>query len=205
MKKNELPCWVSKYDAKGITFRKKGNAYLMIRVSSKRVPDKSYPVLSQEYLGTITERDGFTPSKEKAKSSDCLLECSLSHFIMANFYDDLLRAAFNTGKKLADGKIRAAIILFIYGTITPLTIRLSAIGIGHEEEIEKLSLSSTATISNLSKRISNLFKEKFADETDRANLICLLKQGLVDPRNTVFTSYNEKVMELLRKYGDDFK
>lgn len=205
MKKNELPNWVLKYDSKGITFRKKGNAYLMIKVSSKRVPDKRYPVLLQEYLGTVTEKDGFTPSKEKAKSSDYLLECSLSHFIMANFYDDLLRAAFNTSKKLAESKIKAAIILFIYGTITPLTIRLSAVSIGYEEEIEKLSLSSTATISNLSKRISNLFKERFADETDRANLICLLKQGLVDSRNTGFTSYNEKVLEILKKYGDDFK
>lgn len=205
MKKNELPNWVLKYDAKGITFRKKGNTYLMIKVSSKRVTDKNYPILSQEYLGTITEKEGFTPSKEKAKSKDFLLECSLSHFIMANFYDDLLRASFNSNKKLAESKIKAAIILFIYGAITPLTIRLSTISIGCEEEIEKLSLSSINTISNLSKRISNLFKEKITDEMDRVNLICLLKQGVVDPRNTNFTSYNDKVLEILKKYGDDFK
>ena len=205
MKKNELPNWVLKYDATGITFRKKGDTYLMIKVSSKRVPDKKYPVLLQEYLGTITEKDGFTPSKEKAKSNDFLLECSLSHFIMANFYDDLLRASFNSNKKLAESKIKAAIILFIYGVITPLTIRLSTISIGCEEEIEKLSLSSINTISNLSKRISNLFKEKITDEVDRINLICLLKQGVVDPRNTDFTSYNEKVLEILKKYGGNFK
>ncbi len=205
MKKNELPDWVLKYDGKGITFRKKGDAYLMIKVSSKRVSGKNYPLLSQEYLGTITEKDGFIPTKEKAKSSDFLVECCLSHFIMANFYGDLLSSLFNTNSKFAEAKIRASIILFIYGTITPLTIRLSIVSLGYEEEIEKLSSLNLNSITKLSTRISSLFKQTFSDETDRENLICLLKQGLIDSRTKKFTSYNERVLEILKKYGDNFK
>ncbi len=85
-----------------------------------------------------------------------------------------------------------------------MTIRLSIVSIGFEDEIEELYLSSTNTIHRLCKRIANLFSEKFKDKTDRTNLICLLKQGVVDPRNK-FTSYNKQVLEILNKYGDDFK
>ena len=205
MKKNDLPLWAQKYDGRGITFRKRGDSFILIKVSSHRDKGKKYPVISQTYLGTVSEKDGFSPSNEKAKTNDVLLECGLSHFIMANFHRDLLRSTFNSAKKLADNKIAAAIVLFLYGSITPRTIKLTSISIGLEGTILKLGASSKSSLDNLVKRIENLFKETFEDETDRNDLICILKQEMVDPRNNEFNGYTEAAKEILKKYGDDFQ
>lgn len=205
MKKNELPDWAKKYDGKGITFRKKGDTFIMLRVSSHREKGKDYPVLDQTYLGTVTEKDGFSPVNEKARSSDELVECGLSHFILANFHRDLMRSVFNSAPDKAETKIAAATVLFIYGAITERTVRLTDASAGREEEILALGNSSKVSIENLAKRIGNLFRERFPDDTDRNDLICMLRQEVRDPRGTGFGGYTPGITEILEKYGGDFR
>ena len=205
MKKNDLPAWAKKYDGKGIAFRKRGDSFVLFRVSSHREQGKKYPVLDQTYLGTISERDGFSPSYEKAKTNDVLLECGLSHFIMANFHRELLRSVFNSSHDLADNKIAAAIVLFLYGAITPRTVKLTSVTHGREDTVLRLGSSSLPSLENLRKRIENLFREKFGDESDRNDLICILRQEMADPRNPEFSGYTEEARKIMEKYGGDFK
>ena len=205
MKKNDLPAWAKKYDGKGIAFRKRGDSFALFRVSSHREQGKKYPVLDQAYLGTVSERDGFSPSYEKAKTNGVLLECGLSHFIMANFHRELLRSVFNSSPDLADNKIAAAIVLFLYGAITPRTIRLSCVAHGREDTVLRLGSSSLPSLENLRKRIENLFTEKFGDESDRNDLICILRQEMADPRSPEFSGYTEEARKIMEKYGGDFR
>lgn len=205
MKKNDLPAWAKKYDGKGITFRRRGDSFTLFRVSSHREPGKKYPVVEQTYLGTVSEKGGFSPSYEKAKTNDVLLECGLSHFIMANFHRDLLRSVFNSAGDLADNRIAAAIVLFLYGAITPRTVRLTSVTKGREDIVIRLGSSSLSSLENLRKRIENLFRERFGDENDRNDLICILRQEMADPRSREFAGYTEEAGKIMEKYGGDFK
>lgn len=205
MKKNDLPAWAKKYDRKGIAFRKRGDSFAVFRVSSHREQGKKYPVLDQTYLGTVSERDGFSPSNERAKTNDVLLECGLSHFVMANFHRELLRSVFNSSPDLADNKIAAAIVLFLYGAITPRTVRLTCVAYGREDVIVRLGSSSLPSLDNLRKRIESLFRERFGDENDRNDLICILRQEMSDPRSREFSGYTEDARKIMEKYGGDFR
>lgn len=205
MKKNDLPAWAKKYDGKRIAFRKRGDSFAVFRVSSHREQGKKYPVLDQTYLGTVSERDGFSPSNERAKTNDVLLECGLSHFVMANFHRELLRSVFNSSPDLADNKIAAAIVLFLYGAITPRTVRLTCVAYGREDVIVRLGSSSLPSLDNLRKRIESLFRERFGDENDRNDLICILRQEMSDPRSREFSGYTEDARKIMEKYGGDFR
>lgn len=166
---------------------------------------QKYPVLDQTYLGTVSERDGFSPSNERAKTDDVLLECGLSHFVMANFRRELLRSVFNSSPDLADNKIAAAIVLFLYGAITPRTVRLTCVAYGREDVIVRLGSSSLPSLDNLRKRIESLFRERFGDENDRNDLICILRQEMSDPRSREFSGYTEDARKIMEKYGGDFR
>lgn len=205
MRKKDLPEWARKFDGDGIAFREKGDSFVLLRVSSRRVEGKKYPVLTQEYLGTVTEKGGFVPANERAKSSDSLVECSLSHFIMANFRRELLRAVFNSRPGMAENKVRAAIVLFVYGSITERTVRMTAISAGREEEIARIGSSSAATIAKLSKKIGMLLAERIPDETLRNDLICALRQGMADRRSPAFRGYGAEALEILKECGGSFK
>lgn len=61
-----FPTWVTKYKEKGTSIRKKGNKYYKYRVHSERSKDKKYPILVQdEFLGVISEEEGFIPAKKR--------------------------------------------------------------------------------------------------------------------------------------------
>lgn len=48
MKPEDLPEFVKPYKVKGYDVRKRGNRYVLFKISSQRVKDKKYPVLKQE-------------------------------------------------------------------------------------------------------------------------------------------------------------
>lgn len=50
-----LPEWVQQYKTQGTTVKKIGNNYYLYYATSKRIPDKPYPVSVQTYIGKITE------------------------------------------------------------------------------------------------------------------------------------------------------
>ena len=58
------PEWVQKYRTKGMTVKKKGDAYYLYKRTSKRVPGKKYPQPVDTYVGIITP-EGVVESKKK--------------------------------------------------------------------------------------------------------------------------------------------
>ena len=80
----------------------------------KRVEGKKYPVLSQEYIGTIDPVKGLLPKKVVVKTgvNDALVEYGLSYFMYKRFNRELKRSLFNVGGN-ATPLIKLAIIKFI--------------------------------------------------------------------------------------------
>jgi hypothetical protein len=198
MKKELLPDWAKKYNRKGVVFRKKGDVFVMVEVHSHRVPGKKYPVVEQIYLGTVSP-DGFSPKGSSASSSDTLMECGLSHFILANFHRELTRSIFNSGDKdMTEGRIRAAIVLYLYGAITDITIGLTAASIGYQDAIAKVA--SSRTIRSICKKIDDLIMKSFPDDERRISVTSMLRQCMADRRNPVFSGYPDDVKMLLGDY-----
>ena len=69
MKKELLPDFAKPYKTKGFDVRLVRGCYQLFKISSKRVEGKSYPVLTQIYIGTIDPVKGLV---EKKLSSDGL-------------------------------------------------------------------------------------------------------------------------------------
>ncbi len=63
MKKNTYPDWVEKYRTSGRTIRKISSGYSLYKYTSAYVKGQKYTKSVQEYLGRITEKDGFNPKK----------------------------------------------------------------------------------------------------------------------------------------------
>lgn len=50
-----IPEWVLKQKRPGTTVKQIGDSYYLYSCTSKRIPDKSYPVSVQSYIGKITK------------------------------------------------------------------------------------------------------------------------------------------------------
>lgn len=69
MKQHSYPEWVYQYRTKGTSIKKVGENYYLYRTSSKRVPEKSYPVVKSEYIGVITENGVIMSEKKKLNTN----------------------------------------------------------------------------------------------------------------------------------------
>jgi len=63
MKKELLPDFAKPYKTKGFDVRLVRGCYQLFKISSKRVEGKSYPVLTQIYIGTIDPVKGLVEKK----------------------------------------------------------------------------------------------------------------------------------------------
>lgn len=64
------PDWVQKHRTKGMTVKKKGEAYYLYKRTSKRVPGKKYPQPVDTYVGIITPEGVIRTQKKKLTLSD---------------------------------------------------------------------------------------------------------------------------------------
>ena len=64
------PEWVQKYRARGMTVKKKGDAYYLYKRTSKRVPGKKYPQPVDTYVGLITPEGIIESGKKKVTLSN---------------------------------------------------------------------------------------------------------------------------------------
>ena len=203
MKKNELPEWAKKYDRKGVTFRKKGESFALLEVSSERVEGKKHPVLRQKYLGTVT-REGFVPARH-APGKVRMLECGLSHFILSNFTRVLTRACFNSSAKFAAPKVAASVVLFLYGQVTPVTVSLTMATKDMEQDVLSAAENSPVVVARLRDRISALLKERIKDERERTDLLAVLRQVQVFEDTPGFPGYPEQAAQIMERNGGKFR
>ena len=206
MKKSDLPEWARKYDRPGLTFRKVGNSFHVLEVSSKRVKGKGYPLLSQDYIGTITEKDGLIPARKKKPCIPEMIECSLSHFVIENHARDIKRSFFNSAGAIAESMMRVAVLGWIFGCVPQeRMIGLSALSIGFEEDMKKtLSLPSDRlekAIASVQRIVSN----DISDARDLAFLRARLATETVPKSDPRFPGYPDDIRELLAKYGGNYR
>ena len=64
------PEWVQKYRTRGMTIKKKGDAYYLYKRTSKRVPGKKYPQPVDTYVGIITPEGVIESNKKKVELSN---------------------------------------------------------------------------------------------------------------------------------------
>lgn len=115
----EYPAWVEQYRGKGATIRKVKNGYGLYRCTTRTLEDGTRKNI-QEYLGMITEQEGFIPKRTSAYPER--LEYGLSHVIWKNYAAELKRHIFAGGKEIA----RLAVIQFISGKVDGQSIRSCA-------------------------------------------------------------------------------
>ena len=202
--KNQYPEWVEKFRAKGITIRKVRNGYGLYRCTSISVPDLPYPKSKQEYLGMVTEEDGFIPKKSSA-DHPLYIEYGLSHLIWLNFKRDLFRSSFNSSEAF----IRLGIVKYIFSDVNEALIHLSFISNGVEEEMKKLLESASAQrLNNICKKIDSLLKIKIRDPVERSSLEAILRSCVMDNKNREaqipqLPEYAHKIIERWNlKYGE---
>ena len=197
--KNQYPEWVEKYRTKGCTIRKVRNGYGLYRCTSVHDPNLPYPKSKQEYLGMVTERDGFIPKKATA-DHPLYIEYGLSHMIWNNFKRDLMRASFNGSENI----VRLGIVKYVFSDVNEVLIRLTFISDGNEQEmIQLLSSTSAQRIENIRHKIDELLSQKIVSSKERSVLEALLRTCVMDAKNrrAQTPALPEAARLILERYG----
>ena len=151
----EYPPWAEAYRDKGATIRKVKNGYALYRCTTKTLEDGTRKNI-QEYLGMVTEKEGFIPKRTAPNPER--LEYGLSHVIWKNYAADLKRRCFEGDRDIP----KLAVIQFISGKVDEQSIRSSYLtykdalhlaevaGKVRKERIERLA---TAIAESLQKKI----------------------------------------------------
>lgn len=202
MKYELLPDFAKPYKTKGFDVRLVKNSYQLFKVSSKRVEGKAYPVLIQEYIGTIDPEKGLLPKKVDvmvASSSLSLLEFGLSDFVLKNFRERLASTIFNIDDKSV--YIYMAVVLFMYGHANERFLNLSFLStyITLTDSIQ--SKSSQKMIVKLADKIKEYFVELIPDEGDRDYLIIRLRELKVSKSPSPKIIYPADITDIFDKYG----
>jgi hypothetical protein len=174
------PDWAEKYRTRGHTIRKVRDGYGLYRCTSVYVRG-SHPKSVQEYLGMITEADGFVP-KIVVSPNPAFVEFGLSHFILTNFKRTLQRSSFNNG---AHGDVIVlGIIHYMFGGTEPCFIRATYLSCGRADDlILKTGTISPQRIKAVATRIKKLLESAVPDDDERRVLVALLLLCVIDPAN----------------------
>lgn len=200
MKLIDLPDYAKKYKTKGFDVRLVGENYALYKITSRRVPDKTYPVLIQEYIGIIDKEKGLL--KKKTSSVDTsYLEYGLSHMILSNFKIILMRTISVMKEDYALPYIKLAIINYINNSMSDVSIKTSFISKNCFDEL--VSIRDNGNQIRLKKIINKIDSEmKLKFDKDLNDVIILLKLVVI-PSNEEYPSpyYNEEVLSILKKHG----
>ena len=178
-KKITYPEWAEKYRTEGHTIRKVRDGYGLYRCTSVYVKG-AYPKSVQEYLGMITEKDGFVP-KTVVSQNPTFVEFGLSHFILTNYKRTLQRSSFNNA---AGGDVIVlGIIYYIFKSIKPCFIKATYLSWGKTDLICRADKISASRIKALATKIERLLERDIPDEEERRTLVALLLLCVIDPKN----------------------
>ena len=196
-----LPDYAKPYKTKGYDVRVVNGVYRLVRISSRRVPGKKYPVLQQEFIGIIDKDRGLVPKKTYPSPYADSLEFGLSSFIYLNFRRDLQRLVFGGDRNFVYSRL--AIIFYIYGSVDLRFLKLSFLSC-RDEELQDCSLKcSVRRLSSMAGRIDSFLASAIPDGSDRLYLVSYLRQVTVS-RNMVGSpklQYTDEILTLFDKYG----
>ena len=203
MKKEDLPEFAKPYKTKGYDVRLVRGAYQLFKISSKRVPEKSYPVLIQEYVGTIDPEKGLIPKKITSEQASAFVEYGLSHFILSRYRSELLQVCnFDNSESIQS--VYMGIVKFMYGHTQQRFIDLSYLQTMIKPCPELKDSSSAKRVAKVASKIASLLKEDIPDTADRDYVIAALKDIKADASlEKPAIAYSDELTALLDKYGID--
>ncbi|MDR2487806.1 MAG: hypothetical protein LBD12_07555 [Clostridiales Family XIII bacterium] len=179
-KRIEYPQWAERYRTKGHTIRKVRDGYGLYRCTSVYVKG-SHPKSVQEYLGMITEKDGFIP-KRTASTNPAFVEFGLSRLILANFKRTLERSSFNNSAQ--DDVIVLGIIHFMFGSVKPHFIKATYLSQGRSDKlIRRAATLNESRIKAISTKVGKLLERAIVDKDEQRDLTALMFLCVIDPAN----------------------
>lgn len=205
-KKQELPDWVAKHKEAGTTVRKRGDSYILLRVSSKRVKGKKYPMLQQEYMGVITKEKGLVRKVPSARiDRNPMSEFGLSAFILHTFGRRLERSVYGLKGERAMVAVRLAIVNYVMGGISEASIELCAITFGREKALLEESKRQPANrISSVTNKISAMMRELVPDKAKREAFETRLRYTVTpDKGHAAFEDIPKELLEIEAKKGGE--
>ena len=162
---NVYPDWAEKFRGKGRTIRKTKDGYALYKCTSEYVkggPPKS----KQEYLGMITEKDGFIPKRTGGKEA-VYLEYGLSHLAVSNFRREFMRHVFQGSDEL----FKLGIIAFVFGSAEEVYIRSSYLTYSDADRFCEINgKTDVRKIERARSVISDAFCQKVPEESDRIKI-----------------------------------
>ena len=201
MKKEDLPDFAKPYKTKGYDVRLVRGAYQLFKISSNRVPEKSDPVLIQEYVGTIDPDKGLIPKKITTKKASAFVEYGLSHFILSRYRRELLQVChFNNSGSIQT--VYMGIVQFMYGHTQQRFIELTYLQTMIKPCPELKGSSSAKRVAKVASKITSLLEEGIPDTADRDYMIAALKEIKADASCAKpAIAYSEELTSLFDKYG----
>ena len=201
MRLESLPDFAKPLKKRGYDVRERKGTYFLYKVTSKRVPGKSYPMLEQEYIGVIDSTGKLIRKKEyPSKKKREYLEWGLSSFIMARYKRTLLRSAYNgsAGKNLE--LIELAAIRYAFGTLSETAIRRCHLAKEDADKLVNLStVVSVERIARLSNKIGELQRASFGDDLEDAEILmrlCVIERDSIEE-----PGYSDELLALFGKHG----
>lgn len=195
----EYPEWVEQYRGKGVTIRKVKDGYGLYRCTTKT--ENSSRRCIQEYLGMVTEKDGFIPKRTAPPLQ--LLEYGLSHVIWRNYGADLKRRAYSGGENLA----KLGVILFIKGSLDGESIRSSYLTYKDAAQLEELAGKvQRERIERLADFIEESLHKRIPDKWQYRSFISglLLLPAVIMTGTIKKYDPSEVLLEELKRYGLKF-
>ena len=173
---NIYPDWAEKYREPGKTIRKSGSGYALIRCTSTYVPGEN-PKSSQEYLGRITEKDGFIPKVPRVsknnphKDSDGKdaerLEYGLSRFLKKTFGRGVQRGLYAASADL----VSLVIITYIFGSCSRENLMKSSLTADRADDLDDYrGKISEKRIATGVKKLTQLIDDALPDTALRRNI-----------------------------------
>lgn len=199
MKIELLPEFAKPYKTKGYDVRLVRGHYQLFKISSKRVPGKSYPKLVQTYVGTITEDKGLILRKINVDNVSVMVEYGFSHFILLRYKRDLLRCFFNNSGSIQT--VYMGIVLFMYGHIQQRFIDMSYLKTLIKPCPEITGSNACKRIARVSTKIDSLLKRDIPDAADRDYVITALKDIKADISQTKpSVTYSDELKSIFNQY-----
>ena len=196
-KKNEYPEWVEKYRAKGRTIRKTKDGYALYHVTSEYRRGQA-PRQIQEYLGKITEEDGFVPKRTDKERR--FIEYGLSHMIWCSMRREIVRHFVSPDYDM----VRIAIVMHVFGSSDAGIMGLSYLTYSDADRLAGiLRKLSPESIERCGAAVDNALRRRIGDGPDlltleRLLMLCVVEPG---PGSSRKPSVPGQASALMEKYG----
>lgn len=199
MKLSDIPEYARKYKTKGYDVRLSNGKCRLFRITSERVEGKAYPVLRQEYVGTIGEDGALTPKKADPFSpASELVEHGLSHFIESRFKRDVVRSIYGGG----DHVFRLAVCQYVYGHVSRVTLLMCGLTHGDSELLlKRFEGMSKGRLAAPVRKIAALMEAFEPDPEAREELTHALRSVQRDARGGAPTVPCSAAREVLEAHG----